>query len=121
MGSELPLAEVLQFVIVELGLRSEHDSSHHALAPARMRHSDNSGCRDGGVGEQASFYLDGRHVLTPRFDHVLFAVDKKKKIILVEAPEVARMEPSPGERLPCCFGVLEIALHDHRTPVDDLA
>ena len=70
---------------------------------------------------ERSFDLGGVHVLAAANDDVLEPVDDVEVAIVVEAAEVAGVEPAVGERLGGLPFTAEVAANDRRAFEPDLA
>ena len=75
----------------------------------------------GGVPIKHLFDLAACDVLAAGLDHVLLAVDDVQKTELVVVAEVPGVKPPAAERLSGAHGIVEVAEHQVRAAVGDLA
>ena len=99
----------------------DHDHRDHRLDPARMRHADHRHLGD--LRQLVDHFLDlaAGDVLAAGLDHVLLAVDDGDVALGVDGGEIAGMKPAALERGLGALVVVEIAEHQVRRTVHDLA
>ncbi len=86
-----------------------------------MRQPEHRGLLDAGVQVKDLFDLAAGDILAARLDHVLLPVhDVEKSGVVIEA-EVSGVEPAAAERLGGFERVVEVAEHEMRTAMGDLA
>ena len=107
--------------LVELLAILDHDDRRHRLHPARMRQADHRDLGDFGQAVDRLLDLAAGDVLASCLDHVLFAVDDSDVAVRVHGGQVAGMEPAALEGGPRALVVVEIAQHQVRRAVNDLA
>src|SRR5215207_9522295 len=113
----LEAGDVVEAQAVELRLRHRRaglcdDEGDDLLAPIGVRQADHRGLDQFGVAQQHLLDLARVDVATARDDHVLRAVAQRQEAVLVEAAEIAGVQPAAAQRLGIGFGVLPITLHD---------
>src|SRR5439155_16413052 len=91
-----------QRVFVDGGAVAQPDDGTHLFPQLGVREADHGDVADVGVLEQGALDLGGVDVLAPADDDVLDAVDHVEPAALVEATEVAGVEPAVAERLGRC-------------------
>ena len=101
--------------------RPKRDDRLHRLAPALVGHADDRGLGDRGMREEHVLDDAGIHVLAAGDDHVLDAVLDEQVAVVIDAPDVAGVQPSVGERLRGLVRALPIAAHQLRAAREDLA
>ena len=99
---------------------SDH-GRHHGLDPHRMRDSEYRHFLHGGVPIEHLFDLAACDVLATGLDHVLLAVHDMQEPELVVVAEVSGMKPPAAERFSGARWIVEVAQHQVRATVGDLA
>ena len=124
-GYLYPAIRSLHHTMISSGVRSlpglQHDDRLHLLAVRLVRHADDRDLGDGLVGHQHFFQLARVDIESAADDHVLQPVDDVEVALLVQAADVARVEPPVADRFSRRFGPLVVALHDVVAADDDLA
>ena len=87
-----------QLVGRHLGARAQDDDGADLLAERLVGDADHGAVGDRRVFEQGRLDLDGVDVLPAPDDHVLGPVDDVDEALVVQAGDVARVQPAPGER-----------------------
>ena len=82
------------------------------FAERRVRDADDRAVRDVGVLEDRRLDLDRVDVLAAADDHVLRAVDDVDEAVLVDARDVAGVQPALGEGLGRLLGPVPVPAHD---------
>src|SRR5689334_3375653 len=118
----LVAGDVVETAPVECGwIRASDDVGDDALAPVVVRHADDGNFRDRLIAEKDVLHLARVDVVAAGDDHVLRAVHQREVAVLVEAAEVAGVEPAVAQGLGRRLGHVEVAGHDGRTVDQHLA
>src|SRR4051812_30956827 len=117
---DLERGEASADVVLHVGLRERRAVAHaddgtDLLAETIVRDADDRGLGDVGVLVERGFDLGRVDVLATADDDVLDAVDDEQVAVLVDAADVARVEPAVGERLGRRLVETEVAAHDGRS------
>ncbi len=107
-GRELPAQVVGQLSLGHVGFA--HDERGDGLDPLLVRDADDGHLGDGGVGVERVLDLTGGDEDAARVDDVLDAVDDEDVALLVDADEVAGVEPAVGEGVLGRGGVVPVAV-----------
>ena len=111
------LGERPDLLRIGIGARTRDDDradllAHHLVGHAHHRHLEHRRVLDEGVLD-----LDAVDVLAAAVDHVLHAVDDLHEPLVVDAGEVAGVQPPIDERLGGLLGLVPVAGH-HVLPAD---
>src|SRR5581483_6487482 len=99
----------------------ELDDRTDLLAEHRMGDADHRRFGDGRVLEEHALDLDAVDVLAAADEHVLGPVDDVDEALVVEAGDVAAVQPAVSERLGRGLGLVPVALDDVRSADPELA
>ena len=86
------------------------DDRADLLAEHVVRDADHRGVDDRRVLEQRGLDLDAVHVLAAADDHVLGPVDDEDEALVVDAGDVAGVQPAVGEGRGRRLGLVPVAL-----------
>src|SRR5205823_12637798 len=114
-------AEPVERRFGDFGAGPGHDKGDDLLAPIRVRASNDRGLDQIGVAQQHLLDLARIDVAAAGNDHVLRAVAQGQKAVLVDAAEIAGVQPAAAQGLGIGLGVLPITLHDAIALRDALA
>ena len=90
----------------------DHNESLGHFTGLLVRNTDDGGVRDGGVAQQQTLKLGGRHLKGLVFDQFFLAVQHPEIPVFIGAHDVAGVQPAVGgDGLRRGLGVIEIALH----------
>ena len=114
-------AVVDQLLLLEHGSRAQLDEGRRHFRVARVGRAHDLRDLDVRVREEERLHLGGGDVLAADLEHVLEAADERDAAVLVEAAEVARVEPAlVVDRERRVLGVLVVADEAHRPAHQDL-
>src|SRR5215216_468783 len=115
------LGELYDLFFAGLLVLLEGHVSFGAFAPVLVRHGGDGDLHDGRVLGDDLLDLYRGDVLSAGDDHVLVPIPYLDVPVRVPHRYVARVVPTALERLFGLLLVVEVALHDHVAPEDDLA
>ena len=95
-----------------LGAGRRHDHGAHLLAHHLVGDAHRCRLADAGCGDERVLDLDRVDVLPAAVDHVLLAVDDVEQSVVVDARQIASVQPAFDERLGRGLGLVPVALHD---------